>query len=118
VEFARQQNAFILFGLRDPDVDVARRCGVGVVVCGHATDTVGEAISALIAVQTNHVTHLYISTERGHLFRAWIISAILHLFTGVKVERIPDPVDDGYRSPYLRTIKDICRALWYRIRHA
>ena len=62
VEFARQHDAIILFSLRHIDVDIARRCGIAVVVCGEAVDTVGEAVLALDEIRKNKITDLYIST--------------------------------------------------------
>jgi uncharacterized SAM-binding protein YcdF (DUF218 family) len=118
VALARQHpDAVILLGLPCPDAD-ALRIALGhareVRVRGHAVDTVGEVTATYAAARCLGVTTLYVSTEPGHLFRAALIARLVYLERGVRV--IPWPSAMGaYRSPWLRTVRDACRALWHRM---
>lgn len=79
-----------------------------------AEDTVGEVVASLRAAYALQVTTLYISTEPGHVGRAAMIARILYWRRGVRI--VPHPSAPGtYRSPWLRTVRDACRAAWIRL---
>jgi len=118
VELAeRYPSAVVLLGLECPEAVVLRlRLGRDrVLVCGAATDTVEEAVAVCDEIRRRGINILYVSTEPGHLSRAWIISWILHRGRGVQVLKWPS-APGARRDPLRRTLIDICRALWHRAR--
>lgn len=80
-----------------------------------ATDTVEEALNVYAELRRAQVRVLFDSTEPGHLGRCVKILRILCWRRGVTVVPWPS-APGGYRSPWLRTVRDVVRALWARVR--
>lgn len=109
-------SAVVLLGLRCPEA-VLLEIALGhprVLVRGAADDTVGEVVATFAEVRQRGVTDLWISTEPGHVARATMIARVTYWRRGVRVHAWPS-APGSYRSPWLRTVRDVVRALWARV---